>query len=149
MRGPEPEPRIVIARAVCAFCSVIALAYWLSVSRGGWAWFAPVAGSCVIAFGQPDSRMARKRSVIGGHLCAFVAGALMRCLAPHDGAAIVAGTCIAFAAMLLLDCLHSPAGATPAAVYLSPAPLPEVAAALCVGLGLTVLAQLLVKRAPK
>jgi len=65
----------------------------------------------------------------------------MRCFALDDGVAIVAATCITFAAMLILDCLHSPAGATPAGIYLSPSPLPEVAAVLCVGLDLTVVAQ--------
>jgi hypothetical protein len=73
----------------------------------------------------------------------------VRSLMLNDGVAIIAGTCIAFSVMLLLDYLHSPAGATPAAVYLSPSPLPEVAAVLCVGLGLMIAAQLFLKRITK
>ncbi|KJK26401.1 hypothetical protein UB46_00030 [Burkholderiaceae bacterium 16] len=93
--------------------------------------------------------MAKKKNMIGGHLCAFAVAALMRSLMLDDGVAIVAATYITFWLMLTLDCLHSPAGATPACVYLSKAPLPETAAVLCIGLGLTALGQSLMKRLTK
>ena len=149
MPAPFPKSRMDSFRVLCVFCCVIALAYWIIVCHGGWIWFAPLAGSCVIAFGQPESPMARTRNMIGGHLCAFAVAAFMRSLMPHEGVAIVAATCIAFALMLTLDCLHSPAGATPACVCLSTAPLQETATVLGVGLGLTVVAQSIMKRIAK
>lgn len=149
MRDASPTPRMRSIQALFAFCCVIALAYWIIVRHGGWIWFAPLAGSCIIAFVQPESLMAKKKNMIGGHLCAFAVAALMRSLMLDEGVAIVTATCITFGLMLALDCVHSPAGATPACVYLSTAPLPETAAVLCIGLGLTVLGQSLMRRLTK
>jgi len=139
--------RTINTRAICGFFCLIALACGIIAGRVSWVWFAPVAGSCFVAFGQPESRMARKRNVIGGHVCAFAVGGLTRWLVLDQGIAIVAATCITFALMLLLDCLHSPAGATPAGVCLSSSTLPEVAAVLSIGLGMTVLMQFILARA--
>lgn len=126
-------------RAIGGFCALFTLAYAFVVWQCGLLWFAPIAGTYVIVFGQPDSPMARGRCLIGGHLLAFAAGAALRALTPDPSLAVVLATCAAFALMLLLDCVHSPAGATSAAVILSSSPVAGSALALGAGLGLALI----------
>lgn len=129
------------AYAIGGFCLLLALAYACIVWQCGLRWFAPVAGSFVIVFGQPESPMARGRCLVGGHLCAFAAGAMMQLLAEDANSAILLATCLSFALMMLFDCVHSPAGATSAVVVLSSSPLLQSATALGVGVALALAAK--------
>lgn len=127
--------------AIGGFCLLLALAYAIVVWGCGVLWFAPIAGSYVIVFGQPDSPMARVRSLVGGHLVAFAAGAMARALTPDPDVAIVLATCAAFTLMMSFDCIHSPAGATSAAVILSGSSMYGSALALLAGLTLALMAK--------
>lgn len=127
--------------AIGGFCLLLALAYAIIVWGCGVLWFAPIAGSYVIVFGQPDSPMARVRSLVGGHLLAFAAGAMARALALDPNIGILLATCAAFTLMVSFDCIHSPAGATSAAVILSGSPMPGSALALMAGLALALAAK--------
>lgn len=135
-------------QAISGFCSVLALAYAFVVWECGLLWFAPIAGSYVIVFGQPDSPMARVRSLAGGHLVAFAAGAAMCSLTPDTNVSVMLATCAAFAMMVALDCVHSPAGATPAAVILSGSSMRGSAVALVAGVALALAAKWALQHLP-
>jgi CBS-domain-containing membrane protein len=66
--------------------------------------------------------MARPRSVFGGHLIGVLSGLMaLRVFGASTWVVVIAST-VAFASMLALDCVHSPAGAIPALVVTSHAP---------------------------
>ena len=73
---------------------------------------ASIGGSAVIVFGMPDSRMARPRSLYGGHAIGIAAGFLAVLLGRSDYA-VAAAVALALIAMLLTDSVHSSAGADP------------------------------------
>lgn len=79
---------------------------------------ASIGGSAVIVFGMPDSRMARPRSLYGGHAFGLAAGFVAVMLGRSDYA-VAAAVAVALVAMLVTDTVHSPAGADPIIVATS------------------------------
>lgn len=79
---------------------------------------ASIGGSAVIVFGMPDSRMARPRSLYGGHAIGLAAGFLAVLMGRSDYA-VAAAVALALVAMLLTETVHSPAGADPIIVATS------------------------------
>lgn len=73
---------------------------------------ASIGGSAVIVFGMPDSRMARARSLYGGHAVGIAAGFVAVLLGRSDYA-IAGAVAVSLIVMLLTDTVHSPAGADP------------------------------------
>jgi len=73
---------------------------------------ASIGGSAVIVFGMPDSRMARPRSLYGGHAIGLAAG-FLAVVAGRSDYAVAGAVALALVAMLLTDTVHSPAGADP------------------------------------
>ncbi|WP_439575149.1 HPP family protein [Phreatobacter sp.] len=73
---------------------------------------ASIGGSAVIVFGMPDSRMARPRSLFGGHAVGIAAGFVAVMLGRSDYA-VAAAVALALVVMLMTDTVHSPAGADP------------------------------------
>jgi len=101
-----------LAASACAAGAVVLLAALGFRSFSLPLLLASIGGSAVIVFGMPDSRMARPRSLYGGHVIGIAAGFLAVLLGRSDYA-VAAAVALALIAMLLTDSVHSPAGADP------------------------------------
>jgi len=111
---------MVGSRIVATLWLILALllASVICRSAGQTLLFAPLAGTAAIVFGASDSAMARWRAALGGHLLCAAVGLICLSVAPVGGLSIVIvfASAIAFLLMLCSDTMHSPAGATPAAL---------------------------------
>jgi CBS-domain-containing membrane protein len=133
-KGDILGPHLV---AWIATATTLAAVFGLSVAVGC-PWVLPsLGGSCVIAFGMPDSAMARPRSLLGGHLIGAVVGVAFAQLFGDGYLAMAGAVATALTLMQLTDTVHSPAGANPIIVMLVQASWSFVLAPL--GLGLLVL----------
>lgn len=109
----ETSPGLArLAAPACAAGAVVLLAALGFRSFSLPLLLASIGGSAVIVFGMPDSRMARPRSLYGGHAIGIAAGFLAVLLGRSDHA-VAAAVALALIAMLLTDRVHSPAGADP------------------------------------
>ena len=72
-----------------------------------------LGGSAVIAFGMPESAMAKARSLFGGHAVAFGVGIVVTSILPEFPWAGAIGVGCALGLMRLTATTHSPAGADP------------------------------------
>ena len=72
-----------------------------------------LAGSVVVAFGLPESDMARPRSLLGGHAISCFAGILVSYLFRDSSLAGPVGVSVALLLMQSTATIHSPAGADP------------------------------------
>ncbi len=80
---------------------------------------ASLGGSAIVAFGMPDSEMARPRSLLGGHALSCVVGIAVSSVvhtSPWAGALAVSA---ALAVMQSTSTIHSPAGADPLIIVAS------------------------------
>ena len=88
---------------------IAALHTWLdSIVVGG-----SLAGSVVVAFGMPESEMARPRSLLGGHAISCLAGIVVSHVMRDSSLAGPLGVSIALLLMQFTATIHSPAGADP------------------------------------
>lgn len=113
------ETRILAHLLTTLWMAVAVIAAFLICHAAGQTLlFAPLAGTAVIVFSAPNSAMARWRAAMGGHSLSGAIGLLCASLAPAAGVgcAVVVASTVAFLAMLCSDTVHSPAGATPAAL---------------------------------
>ncbi len=108
------------SRIVATLCLALALFLASLICRSGGTMllFAPLAGTAAVVFGAPDSAIARLRAPLGGHLMCGAVGLFCLSIAPAGGlcTTVVFASAIAFLLMLCSDTMHSPAGATPAAL---------------------------------
>jgi CBS-domain-containing membrane protein len=72
-----------------------------------------LGGTSVIAFGMPDSAMAKSRSLLGGHALACCVGIVVSTMLPESPWAGALGVGIALGLMRITSTVHSPAGANP------------------------------------
>jgi CBS-domain-containing membrane protein len=72
-----------------------------------------LAGSVVVAFGMPESDMARARSLLGGHAISCLTGIIVSYVLRDSPWASPLGVSIALVLMQLTATIHSPAGADP------------------------------------
>ena len=72
-----------------------------------------LGGSAVIAFGVPESAMAKARSLFGGHAVACGVGIVVTSILPESPWAGAIGVGCALGLMRLTATTHSPAGADP------------------------------------
>jgi CBS-domain-containing membrane protein len=72
-----------------------------------------LGGSAVIAFGVPESAMAKARSLFGGHAVACGVGIAVTLMLPESPCAGAIGVGCALGLMRLTATTHSPAGADP------------------------------------
>ncbi|OWY40240.1 HPP family protein [Xenophilus sp. AP218F] len=111
--APKPPPWFLLPPASLGEMAAIAINGFLSQLAGAPWLMAPLGASCILAFGAPDSSLARPRSIIGGHLLSCLVSLLALRL-PGDrylAAALAVG--LSLALMALCRGLHAPAGATP------------------------------------
>jgi CBS-domain-containing membrane protein len=93
-----------------------------------------LGGSAVIAFGMPNSEMAKPRSLLGGHVLSCFIGILVSAYlqpSPWAGALAVGA---ALAVMQLTSTIHSPAGSDPLIILASNGAWQRPASVLIVGL---------------
>jgi len=100
---------IAFVFAFAALSIIAALHTWLSsiVVVGS------LAGSVVVAFGMPESDMARSRSLLGGHAISCIAGIVVANVLRDSSLAGPVGVSIALLLMQSTATIHSPAGADP------------------------------------
>lgn len=72
-----------------------------------------LGGSAIIAFGVPESSMARARSLFGGHAVACSVGMAVTSILPESSWVGALGVGCALGVMQLTATTHSPAGADP------------------------------------
>ena len=72
-----------------------------------------LAGSVVVAFGMPESEMARPRSLLGGHVVSCLAGIMVSHVLRDSSLAGPIGVSVALVLMQSTTTVHSPAGADP------------------------------------
>ena len=72
-----------------------------------------LAGSVVVAFGMPESKMARPRSLLGGHIISCLAGIIVSHVLRDSFMAGPIGVSVALLLMQSTATIHSPAGANP------------------------------------
>nr|WP_199064982.1 HPP family protein [Chromobacterium sp. ASV5] len=74
--APKPPPWFLLPPASLGEMAAIAINGFLSQLAGAPWLMAPLGASCILAFGAPDSSLARPRSIIGGHLLPCLVGLL-------------------------------------------------------------------------
>ncbi|MCG9752224.1 HPP family protein [Vibrio brasiliensis] len=80
---------------------------------------APFGASCVIAFGLPNSPLARPKNIILGHLITTFVGLFILNTLGSNPQSLAIGVGLGITLMLATDTTHPPAGANPLLVILT------------------------------
>jgi len=113
LEGQRRAVAFVFAFAVLSI--IAALHTWL----GSTVVVGSLAGSVVVAFGMPESDMARPRSLLGGHVISCIAGIIVSYVLRDSSLAGPVGVSIALLLMQSTTTIHSPAGADPLIILAS------------------------------
>jgi CBS-domain-containing membrane protein len=102
-----------LAIASCFTFLVLAVIAAIQVTLGNTTLVACLGGTAVVAFGMPDSRMAKARSLLGGHALACGVGIVLASILPDAVWVGPLGVGIALGCMRITSTIHSPAGGDP------------------------------------
>ena len=111
---PEKPPNWSSVTVSCVLAIVaLALIASFQATLGNVPLVGALGGSAVIAFGVPESAMAKARSLFGGHAVACGVGIVVTSILPESPWAGAIGVGCALGLMRLTATTHSPAGADP------------------------------------
>jgi CBS-domain-containing membrane protein len=115
---PAPPVRAILQAGLGGFLAIAVIAGLAESSALGLV-LGSFGASCVLVFGFPDVPFSQPRNVVFGHVLSSLVGLV--CLAafgPHWWAAGLA-VALAIMGMMVLRCVHPPAGSNPVIVFLS------------------------------
>ncbi len=101
-----------------SFISISTLLLLTSITGAEWL-MAPLAGSCILAFGAWNAPFSQPRNIIGGHVLTSIIGIVFQLLFGATILSISLAVSLSMFLMMLTKTVHPPAGANPLIILLN------------------------------